>query len=416
MLKPEDVLRDRFGYQQFRPGQKQIIGELLKKKNVFVILPTGGGKSLLYQLPSLIMDGTAVIISPLISLMEDQTAILRKKWIKAEYLSSTRPKWKKMEINRKIIKGDLDLLYLSPEKLFFHQEAFLKILQKANISLIAIDEAHCISKWGYDFRPNYLKLSRIKELFPNVPIIALTATAGKRTQEDIIKRIFPAPPRKFLFSFNRPNIFYRFQRVLSLEEEGVAELIDYLQNHFRESGIIYIRTRHQAERIALLLKGEGFAAEPYHAGLSGYIRFQNQKLFQQEEVKIIVATTAFGLGIDKLNIRFIVHFGMPQDIEDYYQQTGRAGRDGQRSEALLFFSLENRQVMWNLLMREEEQEQRDIKLEKFGQMTALCRTKKCRRQFILHYFGEEFPDYCGNCDRCCRKDRSRANVFDKSSK
>jgi ATP-dependent DNA helicase RecQ len=402
MSKLENVLSDQFGYQQFRPGQKQIMEELLKKRSVFVILPTGGGKSLLYQLPSLIMEGTTIVISPLISLMEDQVANLQKRWIKAEYLSSNRPKWKKMEIGRRIIKGDLDLLYLSPEKLFFHRGAFLKILQKANVSLIAIDEAHCISKWGYDFRPNYLKLSKIKEFFPNIPIIALTATADKRTQEDIVKRIFSAPPRKFLYSFNRPNIFYRFQRVLSLEEEGVAKLISYLQNHFCESGIIYVRTRHQVERIALLLKGEGFAAEPYHAGLSNHIRLQSQKLFQQGEAKIIVATTAFGLGIDKSNIRFVIHFGMPQDIEDYYQQTGRAGRDRQKSEALLFFSLKNRQIIWNLLMREGEQEQRDIKLEKFGQMTALCQTRKCRRQFILHYFGEEFPDHCGSCDRCCR--------------
>jgi len=402
MSRLEDVLGNQFGYQQFRPGQKQIIGELLKKRNVFVILPTGGGKSLLYQLPSLIIEGTTIVISPLISLMEDQVTNLQKKWIKAEYLSSNRPKWKKLEIARKIIKGDLDLLYLSPEKLFFHKGSFLKILQKANISLVAIDEAHCISKWGYDFRPNYLQLSKIKEFFPNVPIIALTATADKRTQEDIIKRIFPAPPRKFISSFNRPNIFYRFQRVLSLEEEGVTKLINYLQNHSHESGIIYVRTRHQVERIALLLKGEGFAAEPYHAGLSNHVRFQNQKLFQQGEAKIMVATTAFGLGIDKSNVRFVIHFGIPQDIEDYYQQTGRAGRDGQKSEALLFFGLKDRQVIWNLLMREEEQEQRDVKLEKFGEMTALCQTKKCRRQFILHYFGEEFPDHCGNCDRCCR--------------
>ncbi len=401
MLKLENVLRDQFGHKQFRPGQEEIIEELLKKKSVFVILPTGGGKSLLYQLPSLIMEGTTIVISPLISLMEDQVANLQKKWIKAEYLSSSRPKWKKMEIGRKIIKGDLDLLYLSPEKLFFQKGSFLKILQKANISLVAIDEAHCISKWGYDFRPDYLKLSKIKEFFPDIPIIALTATADKRTQEDIIERIFPTPPQKFFYSFNRPNIFYRFQRVPSLEEEGVAKLISYLQIHLHESGIIYIRTRHQAERMALLLKGEGFAAEPYHAGLSNHIRFRNQKLFQQGEVKIIVATTAFGLGIDKSDIRFVIHFGMPQDIEDYYQQTGRAGRDGQKSEARLFFSLKNRQVIWNLLMREEEQGQRDIKLEKFGEMTALCQTRKCRRQFILHYFGEEFPDHCDNCDRCC---------------
>ncbi len=401
MLKLENVLRDQFGHKQFRPGQEEIIKALLKKKSVFVILPTGGGKSLLYQLPSLIMEGTTIVISPLISLMEDQVANLQKKWIKAEYLSSSRPKWKKMEIGRRIIKGDLDLLYLSPEKLFFQKGSFLKILQKANISLVAIDEAHCISKWGYDFRPDYLKLSKIKEFFPDIPIIALTATADKRTQEDVIERIFPTPPQKFFYSFNRPNIFYRFQRFPSLEEEGVAKLISYLQDHLRESGIIYIRTRHQAERMALLLKGEGFAAEPYHAGLSNHIRFQNQKLFQQGEVKIIVATTAFGLGIDKPDIRFVIHFGMPQDIEDYYQQTGRAGRDGEKSEALLFFSLKNRQVIWNLLMREEEQGQRDIKLEKFGEMTALCQTRKCRRQFILHYFGEEFPDHCENCDRCC---------------
>ncbi len=306
----QNALKQHFGYDQFRPGQEEIVKTIYQGRDTFVLMPTGGGKSLCFQLPALMLEGTAIVVSPLIALMKDQVSSLKAKNIKAEFINSTVPQIEKEKILNKLKAGQLDLLYLSPEKLFWDSSAFLHLLKEISISLFVIDEAHCISRWGYEFRPDYLKLARLKKHFPNIPIVALTATADKETKKDIIEKLNLQSPKIFAFGFDRPNIYYHVQSAVN--DEQIMEMLEfYLQNHPDEAGVIYTFSRLRADSIAKHLNQNGFSAKPYHAGLPRETRNKHQDLFMRGKIKIITATTAFGMGVDKSDIRFIFHVDPP---------------------------------------------------------------------------------------------------------
>jgi ATP-dependent DNA helicase RecQ len=384
------VLKEKFGYASFRLEQEKIIESVLQKKDTFVLMPTGGGKSLCYQIPALLFDGLTVVISPLIALMKDQVDALRVNGIAASFLNSTQNYHQQEEILRKVKTGELKLLYLAPES------TFIKQLSSFNISLIAIDEAHCISHWGHDFRPEYLALSHLKKSFPQTPVIALTATADKLTRKDIVEKLELNRVATFISSFNRPNIRY----TVEAKRNSFDKLIDFLEKRKEESGIIYCLSRASVVRLADDLKNMGYQALPYHAGLEKEVRANHQELFLRDEVKIMVATIAFGMGIDKSNVRYVVHMDLPKNIESYYQETGRAGRDGLDSEALLFYSYADVAKMKNFVEIEENPEQTEIYLKKLSQMAEFGDLVTCRRKFLLNYFDEETEPYCGNCDVC----------------
>lgn len=391
-----EILKHRFGYESFRNDQEKIIQSLLEGRDAFVLMPTGGGKSLCYQIPALMLEGLTVVVSPLIALMKDQVDSLRVNGIAAAYLNSTLSPAQQEEILFQIQKKELKLLYVAPERLIGGQSPLIPFLQKTGVVLFAIDEAHCISQWGHDFRPEYRQLSKLKHLFPKAPIIALTATADDLTRKDILEKLALEKPRIYISSFNRANISY----FIEPKRNSYPRLVEYLRGRKEDSGIVYVLSRKSAEETARSLELDGFSAKPYHAGLDQGVRQKNQELFLKDEVKIMVATIAFGMGINKSNVRFVVHLDLPKNIESYYQETGRAGRDGLPSEAILYYSGGDVTKLKKFAEVEGNPEQTRIILKKLQQMADLCETHTCRRKYLLNYFGEETLDHCGSCDIC----------------
>ncbi len=390
------LLEKYFGYSSFRNQQEKIINAVLQKKDCLVLMPTGGGKSLCFQLPALMMEGITVVISPLIALMKDQVDALRLNGVEAAFLNSSQSTEEQNNVFSLIASGKLKLLYIAPEKLGSGENSFMSFLKKLNVSLFAIDEAHCISHWGHDFRKDYLTLSELKRNFPSVPVIALTATADKLTQKDIVEKLALYEPQIFISSFNRPNIRY----LVDAKSQHFDKVLDYLQEHNNDSGIIYCLSRQNTETLAEKLTENGFPALPYHAGLDNETRKKHQEKFKRDEVKIIVATIAFGMGIDKSNVRFVIHVNLPKNIESYYQETGRAGRDGLPSEAILFYSAGDMMKLKSFAIVEGNEAQTKIMLRKLQQMSDYCESRQCRRKYLMNYFNESFPDHCGNCDVC----------------
>ncbi len=394
--RAREILKHQFGFDSFRLDQEPVIDTVLQGKDCVVLMPTGGGKSLCYQIPALMLDGLTVVISPLIALMKDQVDALRNNGIEAAFLNSTQTAAQQVEVFRDIRSGKLKLLYVAPERLLQSGDQFIDFLSSIKVSLFAIDEAHCISSWGHDFRPEYIRLGRLKTDFPTIPVIALTATADKLVRKDIVERLNVPKASVFVSSFNRPNIHYAVEP----KRNSYSQLLDYLEKRRDESGIIYCLSRSSVDALAADLKDEGFHALPYHAGLDKATRDRNQELFLKDEAKIIVATIAFGMGIDKSNVRFVVHMDLPKNIESYYQETGRAGRDGLPSDALLFFSWGDVVKLKGFAAVEGNREQTAIMLKKLDTMGKFGEIRTCRRRFLLIYFSEETVDACGNCDNC----------------
>jgi ATP-dependent DNA helicase RecQ len=390
------ILQDTFGYEQFREPQAAVIETMLEGRDALVVVPTGGGKSLCYQLPALMRSGTAIVISPLIALMQDQVTALSQWGIRAGCLNSSMDFSLITETEHQLRSGGLDLLYIAPERLL--QERTLNLLLQSQIALFAIDEAHCVSQWGHDFRPEYLQLNQLGTLFPGVPRIALTATADKRTQQEIVERLELVNPECFIQGFDRPNIRYR----IGQKDSAKKQLLKFLTNeHPKDSGIVYCLSRKRVEATAEWLCDQGFNALPYHAGLNPELRNHHQHRFLTEENIIMVATIAFGMGIDKPNVRFVAHLDLPKSIEAYYQETGRAGRDGQPADAWMVYGLQD--VMFLQQMLESSQaplEQKIVEKQKLEAMLGLCEITSCRRQVLLSYFGESEHEPCGNCDTC----------------
>jgi ATP-dependent DNA helicase RecQ len=390
------VLEHVFGYSSFRDPQSEIIATLLGDDDALVIMPTGGGKSLCYQIPALLRDGCAIVVSPLIALMQDQVDALRQLGVRAAYLNSTLEAEEAARIERDWLGGQLDLLYVAPERLL--QPRMLSLLDQVTVALFAIDEAHCVSQWGHDFREDYLGLSLLHERYPQVPRIALTATADARTREEIAQRLQLQDARHFVASFDRPNICYR----ITLKENPRAQLLKFLRaEHSGDAGIVYCLSRKRVEETSAWLQSQGYNALPYHAGLPALMRETHQRRFLREEGVIIVATIAFGMGIDKPDVRFVAHLDLPKTVEAYYQETGRAGRDGQAANAWLAYGLQD--VITLRQMLEQSQGSESYKREEQARLSAmlgLCEVSTCRRQALLAYFGEERAQSCGNCDNC----------------
>jgi ATP-dependent DNA helicase RecQ len=393
---PREILQKVFGYPSFRLNQEAVIQRIMDAKDALVLMPTGGGKSLCYQVPALCLPGLTIVVSPLIALMKDQVDALRLNGIAAAYLNSTLTADQQSNIMRQLQTNQLKLLYLAPERLMGNETAFLQFLKTLSISLFAIDEAHCISQWGHDFRPDYLVLGQLKKNFPEIPIIALTATADALTKKDILDKLGLHDPAYFENSFNRPNIHYFVKRKLNY----YGELLVYINQHRDDSGIIYCLSRNATEELAEKLQGDGIKAMAYHAGLDKSVREKAQDLFLKDEVRIIVATIAFGMGINKSNVRFVIHVDVPKNIEGYYQETGRAGRDGLYSEAILFYSIADILKLRRFAQVEGNDEQTRIMTQKLNKMQAFCETKSCRRKTLLNYFGEKTSEHCDSCDIC----------------
>lgn len=393
---PLTVLNNVFGYDRFLEGQEAIINHVIDGSDALVLMPTGGGKSLCYQIPALVRPGLGIVISPLIALMQDQVDALRQLGVRAAFLNSTLDLNQAYEIERAMVRGDLDILYVAPERLLTPR--FQDLLQQTPLALFAIDEAHCVSQWGHDFRPEYIQLCILHERFPQVPRVALTATADESTRKEIRQKLGLTQARQFTFSFNRPNIHYR----VVLKKNPKAQLLDFIRwEHEDEAGIVYCLSRKKVEATADWLTENGFTALPYHAGLDAKVRQVNQQRFLKEEGVIMVATVAFGMGIDKPDVRFVAHLDLPKSVEGYYQETGRAGRDGLRANAWMAYSLAD--LVWLRKMLESseagEQHKRGER-RKLDALVGYCETVRCRRQVMLGYFGEKLPEPCGNCDTC----------------
>ena len=387
------TLKTYFGYDNFRPLQEDIICHLLNRKDALVLMPTGGGKSICYQLPAMLCEGTAVVVSPLISLMKDQVETLCANGIVAGALNSTNDETENAALRRACMEGKLKLLYISPEKLIAEANHLLRDMQ---ISLFAVDEAHCISQWGHDFRPEYTQLGILHDQFPHVPIIALTATADKITREDIIKQLHLNHPRIFISSFDRPNLSLTVKRGYQ-QKEKTKIIIDFIARHPGTNGIIYCMSRSNTEKIAQILQKQGIRTTIYHAGLSPTKRDEAQNDFINDRVQVICATIAFGMGIDKSNVRWIIHYNLPKSIESFYQEIGRAGRDGLPSDTLLFYSLADLILLTKFAT---ESGRKSINLEKLQRMQQYAESDICRRRILLSSFGETVDHDCGNCDIC----------------
>jgi ATP-dependent DNA helicase RecQ len=395
-MQPQQILKKYFGYDTFREHQLEVIQKIIDGKDAFVLMPTGIGKSICYQIPSIIRDGVGLVISPLIALMQDQVGALRQTGISAEFLNSSLTRQEAQRVENRVVSGKADILYVAPERL--QSEDFQRFIQKFPIAVFAIDEAHCVSQWGHDFRPEYLKISEVTDSFPKVPRIALTATADAVTRRDILEKLKLGQTAQFVSSFDRANIYYR----VLLKNKDKQQLYDFIQSeHSGEPGIVYVRTRRRADQIASWLQEKGLPAFSYHAGLDPHTRTERQRQFLHDDSLIIVATIAFGMGIDKPDVRFVAHLDLPASMESYYQETGRAGRDGHPADAWMLYSLADVVAMRKLLDQSEGNEAfKRIQQRKLEALLGYGEAVECRREALLGYFGETYPAPCRTCDNC----------------
>jgi ATP-dependent DNA helicase RecQ len=395
-LTPHDILRQYYGYRSFRANQLEIIESILQGLDAFVLMPTGSGKSVCYQIPAVLRPGVGIVVSPLIALMQDQVFTLQQNGLRADYLNSSLSSDEARRVEKRLLAGGTDLLYVAPERLL--AESFLMLLQRIPIGLFAIDEAHCVSQWGHDFRPEYLQIAAVTRRFAGVPKLALTATADAHTCKDILEKLDLSQAVQFVASFDRPNIRYRVQ----LKANGRRQLLAFIRDeHPGESGIVYVRTRKRADEVAAWLSDQGIESAAYHAGLEQCTRSERQRRFLQEPAAVMVATIAFGMGIDKPDVRFVAHLDLPASMEAYYQETGRAGRDGKSSDAWMAYSLSDVVAMRALLEGSEGDEAiQRIRSRKLEALLGYCETVACRRETLLGYFGEPYTAPCGNCDNC----------------
>jgi len=395
-LTPRDVLQKYFGYDAFREHQREVIDGLVAGADAFVLMPTGSGKSLCYQIPAVLRNGVGIVISPLIALMHDQVTALRENGIRADYLNSSLDPETAREVEERVRRAAIDILYVAPERLFTPR--FRRLLDEMTIALFAIDEAHCVSQWGHDFRPEYLKIAEVTRRYPGVPRVALTATADDVTRREILAKLELDEARPFISSFDRPNICYRVQ----LKNSGKRQLLAFIrEEHPGDTGIVYCRSRRRVDDLAAWLNQRGINAVAYHAGLSSRERLAGQLRFAREEALVVVATIAFGLGVDRPDVRFVAHFDIPMSMEAYYQETGRAGRDGEPADAWMIYSLADVIAARQMLMLSEGDDTfKLIRQRKLDALLGYCETTACRRQVLLRYFGEMREDPCGNCGIC----------------
>jgi len=392
---PSDILHSVFGYTEFRGQQQAIVEQLIEGGDALVLMPTGGGKSLCYQIPALVRQGTGIVVSPLIALMQDQVDALREAGVAAAYLNSSLTAEDQREVERRLLEGELNLLYVAPERLLTGR--FLSLLERTEVALFAIDEAHCVSQWGHDFRPEYRELAVLHQRFPQVPRIALTATADERTRDEIVERLALQNARQFVSSFDRPNIRYQ----VGQRHNARRQLMEFLERRRGETGIVYALSRRKVDETATWLAEAGIEALPYHAGLDASTRNANQRRFLREDGVVMVATVAFGMGIDKPDVRFVAHLDLPRSMEGYYQETGRAGRDGLPADAWMIYGLSDVVTMSQMIAQSESADERKrVERQKLESLLAYAETTQCRRELLLAAFGESFHGPCGRCDNC----------------
>lgn len=401
-----EVLQRVFGYQVFRDGQQQVIESVLQGRDAVALMPTGGGKSLCYQLPALILPGLTVVVSPLVSLMDDQVSAMQAMGVPAGAIHSGMQGAEVMEVLRGLQDGHIKLLYVAPERIL--TPTFVERLQTLNVSLIAVDEAHCISQWGHDFRPEYGRLGELRQMLPQVPLLALTATADHVTRDDILQRLALRDPMVFQSSFDRPNIRYLVQEKF----KPLKQVVEYVKSQRGVSGIIYCASRKKTEELALKLSIEGVKASPYHAGLPHDEKRATLHGFLRDDIDVVVATIAFGMGINKPNVRFVLHYDIPRSVEAYYQETGRAGRDGVASEAIMFYEPGDAAWIWRLFDEQPDSERLRVERQKFHAMTSFAEAQTCRRLVLLNYFGEYREEPCGNCDLCLQPPKQYDGTVD----